>query len=277
MTARFVVSLTLGVLLSAALPVHAQSNKIGVRARYLGDIAESTVHSVEAAFRRKTAVLSESTKEQPSALELGTLFPVHGFAPPSNTNVNWSLTGLTADTAKLCVAMTVSSVTDWNRLLSRLHHMGMKPADSACEEVTNFGLAPALPATLRAIRVLDRRDTPVPTQLSAYPGIAGADAQAVTRPGLILQAGTPVTLTVSNPFTLVNPGPPPVGLTVGLTAWSARAGFSVSHNCAAIAPNATCAISVQYTGGHGNSYPGSLRLEFSNGAVAVVGLLGTAP
>lgn len=276
------VSAGLALLMGSAMPVLAQlpgsEGPLGLRASYLGDLVQSTVNSLENAFRRRTAVLASPSKDQVSALELGALFPSYGFAPPLNSNLTWSLTGVSSDVAKLCVGVTVTTTADWNRLVSRLHREGMHPSNSACEEVARYSLAPAgFPATLHAIRTLDRRDTPVATSLSSYPEITGADAAAVTRPGLLLAAGTPATLTVFNPFTLVDAGPLPMGLTLGLTGLSVREGFSVSHTCSEIAPAATCTVTVRYGGGYGPSYPGSLRLEFSNGAVAVVGLLGVTP
>ncbi len=266
-------------LVSLGAPFVAHAAELGVRPGYSGDLVQHTVRQVEAGFRRKTAVLDAQTKEQPSAQALGQLFPAFGFAPLTNTDVSWSLNGMNVDQAVICVGLVTRSVTQWNDITVRMHRMGLTPATAGCEAQAQYAHAPqSFPATIRALKLLDRRDTPVPTVLPAHPVVSGVDESAVTRPGLVVTAGAPAIVTVSNPFVLVNAGPPPVGLTVGLVAAKVRPGFTVEHSCGSLAPDTGCTVMVRYAGTDGSNFPGSLRLEFSNGAVAVVGLLGkTAP
>lgn len=275
----------LSQLLCAALlvPSLCFAADFGVRKGALRDQLVLAGQSVENAFSRRMAVLSPETLQQPSALELSDLFPAYGFAPRTVAGQGYTLTGLDENQAALCLKRQVTSVEQWNEALVALSSAGYGPADATCVPTVSYAHAPAVfPAVIAGRKVLDRRNVPTKTLVSQYPAIAGVDAAAVTRPGLVLTApqgspGSASAITVFNPFTLVSVGPPPVGLTLSLSAISVREGFDVQHNCSFIFPDGTCSIEVRYDGTRGKAYVGSLLLVFSNGARANIGLLGTTP
>ncbi len=255
----------------------------GVRKGALGDQVTAAGAAVEKAFARRMAALDPGTLQQPSALEPVDLFSSWGFRPRAVAGHDYLVTGVDDNTSALCLRTQVTSAEQWNEVLVALSRKGYGPADSACDSLDRYAYAPlTYPASIAGRKLLDRRDVPVKTVVPVYPALSGLDAEAVTRPGLTLPAtaGAPggySAITVFNPFTLLSVGPPPVGLTLNLTSITAREGFDVQHNCSFIFPDSSCTIFVRYGGQHGKAFVGSLQLSFSNGARAIVGLLGTTP
>ena len=241
----------------------------------------STVKTVERGYARAMGTLN-AAGEQPSALTMTNPFVTSPFAPRASAAVSWALTGVDADQTILCVTKTVSNVNDWGLAVKGLSQAGLYSANpSTCEAVASFVPPPAFPAQLGGIKLLDRRAVPTPTLLPTDPVISGVDGAAVTRPGMELRSADAPgyrDITVFNPATVtgVDPGPPAQVLyrSLSLSAASVRPGFSVSHDCDNVGPDAFCTVRVSYDAGAGDRYPGNLRMVFSNGAVAVISLLG---
>lgn len=244
-----------------------------------------SVRGVERGYARVMGTLSNSTHEQPSAL--GMTYPfgpgASPFAPRVRNDFGWSLAGVNAEQSALCLKVAVRTEAEWNSVLVGMSKSGLAPARAQdCTQLSRFEASPlAFPATIAGVKLLDRRDTPVPTIVPADPQLTGVDAQAITRPGLVVQSFTQPaykTIGVTNPAVIVGytAGPPsvPIYRRLTLTKVTLRDGFVYNDNCSDVGPNQTCNVQVRYMGTVGDHFPGSLRLEFSNGGVAVIGLLG---
>ncbi len=250
-----------------------------VRPGRFADVLEYSVRNVERGFARRVAQLSEAL-EQPDATMASTWLSGLRFGPRPNSAVSLSLSGLDVNRARLCLAFTAGTVSQWNEVLQRAASLGLTPANGDCSVAAGFSLAPSTwPATMHVSKTLDRRDVPVATVLPLEPGITGVDAQAVTRPGLTLMASAENGPGEFSIITVSNPLPPegPEGASLTLTDVAVREGFTVQHTCVDVAPGAQCEVSVRFEGGLSRPHVGSLRLAFSNNAVAIVGLLGRKP
>jgi hypothetical protein len=250
----------------------------------LGSQVLQTARGIERGYRRSMGALSGSTLEQTSALALTSPFSSSVFAPRARSDVFWSLTGVNADQSVLCLKVTVNTVADWNQALVSVSKAGLSAASAEdCVQLARFPAVPeTYPAQIAGVKILDRRDTPVPTVVPSDPQISGVDASAVTRPGLLLNSTATLpaskTIVVTNPEVIVgySPGPPssPLYRRLTLTKVVLRDGFYYDDDCQDVGPNATCNVTVSYAGASGDNFSGSARLEFSNGAIAVIGLLG---
>lgn len=259
--------------LRAALLLLALGAGTGAQAAPVHERIRQTARDVERAFARYAFALDGALQKRPAA-QSSDLFPAFGATPRSVPGLAWYLTPASADQSVLCVVQSVSNVGDWNQTLVALDRAGLRAASPAtCEVRATQALAPAsFPAALAGVKTLDRRDVPSPTYLPTYPEISGVDAGAVTRAGLQVSASQgPKAVTVYNPYIEVEPG---VGLWVGVDGASSREGFSISHSCAWIAPAESCDVLVSYDASFGDARAGQLRLTFSNGAVANIGLVG---
>jgi len=294
--------------MSLGASANAQTSRpadIKVNPKREADAFSATARLLEGNFFKAYANLDLDTLEQPSLSEVASRLSAQAFQPRASAGVTWSVQALNENQAQLCVRVTVEDITAWRRLLQRALRQKWRTADAGCSQ------APAVPPSSKGsaqsfIKIVDRRDIPtatvlpgdpsldgVPggaagtppapepapepavTVLTSEPSVQGRQVFAVNRPALELTAGAPFTvLTVVNPFVQVTPGPPPVGRVLTLNTLSVRAGFEARHNCTEVAPSASCAIEVRYSGSAGNAYVGSLRGTFSNGARFRVGLLG---
>lgn len=253
------------ILLLALAPCVATSSNPQVDTEVFR--ATNTAKILERGFARAMGVLDPVTGYQPSALFGSILFPGDVFKPPSRQGLNWSYTGLDVETARLCVTVSVLNTESWAKAVQGLSAAGLKAADSSCQPLNSPTFLPSgqFPALVAGFKLVDRRNIPVPTQLPAYPPIHGVQTESRTLPGLIVKAGESKSIIVTNPS---------IGGLVILSAVFLRDGFSATNNCQLVLPLGSCTIDVQYNGNQGNKRVGSLRLEFNNGAHAVIGLLG---
>lgn len=241
----------------------------GAGAQSLGQLVDSTVYSVERAFARHSAELQSPGLIKRPAAEQSDLFPVYGFEPRASSGLTWGLVRVTDDTSKLCVTATPLTNSSRLTLLRAFSEAKLALAGSDCKPTT-LALAGSAP-TISGIRILDRRDTISASLLPAHPVISGVLSPAVTRPALIIKRGQSMEFLVQNPYVEVSPGQ---GLYVSLTGANIREGFSVSSGCGLVAPGGACTISVAYQGKPGEFLADNLRLEFSTGAVASLGVSG---
>ena len=237
------------------------------------------VRSVERGYSRAMGTLDPLTLSQPDALEMTDPFVAGGFAPRVPLGASWRLAGQDQDRSVLCLTQAVQDASAWNSAQRGFFQAGLTPADpETCLSAGRVATSPQhYPGVAAARIVLDRRDVPTRTVLPVEPILTGVDANAVTRPGLTLRPFEGqgfAELFIENPLVVLDPGPPEVLRVMGLTNVEVRPGFSYSHNCEDIAPGGACTFRIGYDGQEGDYRVGSLRLEFSNGEVAVIGLLG---
>jgi hypothetical protein len=248
---------------------------LGAYATTLSPLLTQTARDVERAFARHAFALDPVTRQKRPAAQTSDLFPMYGATPRAGSGISWQLTPENQENSVLCLAQTVSDLSAWNQAILALNKSGFQPAmPSGCSALSSHPLGPSsYPATIAGRKVLDRRDVPSPTQVPVYPEVLGVDAAAVTRPGLQVSAVTgPGVVTIYNPYVEVSPGE---GTWVGVNSATARTGFTVGHACTLIAPDTSCDIFVSYDANSGGYRVGQLILNFSNGEVANVGLVGT--
>ncbi len=278
----------LALLAGASL---AQAQPVSVEERMTEMQVQRAARALQAAFLRKYATLDAQAR-QPALANGSDWFPAHGFAP-SLAGLGWSFQPLDANRGALCLTMPAGTAARHAALARAFALAGLAPAASDCQAASAWP-TPGASATVSARRELDRRDVPVATLLPPTGGVTvtGADAQAVTRPGLTLlaasgQSSAAAVLTVTNPMRYARPdgssctaqdaGLPETDcapLASSLTEVSARPGFSVTHTCSSIAAGASCTVSLVYANAGERYLSMPLRLAFSTGEVAAIGVLG---
>jgi hypothetical protein len=233
---------------------------------------------VERAYLRRHALLDEQGR-QPLALTSKTgLFPAFGFAPPASLG-EWSLQGIDDNQTLYCVNTEVSSLYEWKTLIVNLSENKMRPAAPDCSAAATYLLPPEFPGAVASRKVLDRRDSILPTVVHSYPEIVGIPALSAL-PAMVLRSH-PGWTSESVFITLVNTprgdpaGPPGALLTTGVSSMEISSGFRAQHSCTAIVPNAACAVEVWHEGGEPMTQQvGQLRIEFATGGFSTISLVG---
>jgi hypothetical protein len=237
-----------------------------------------TAKGVQNAFSRVMSKLDALTLRQPATST--SLFPEGGFAPRASDQVHWQVQKLDSDRVAVCIATTVQDVAEWSAVVVAATAAGLSAAGEDCA-VHRMGTPPSgYPALVLTRKEFNRLDVPTATKLPATPWIQGPDALAVTRPGLILnKPGSHTDVSVTNISAECRgtlepclPLLPPLSL----VAYKVRSGFSVEHNCVEVPAGSTCTVRV-YLDAAQPAYLSPLRLEFSNQAIASIGLLGNPP
>lgn len=267
------------LLLATVLTLVLAAPALAAAPDALADGLTRMARSIKRGHSRAMGALDPLTLRQPDARDLTDPFSFGLFAPRVPTGASWRLSGLDEDQSVLCLTQTVSNASAWGSAQRGFLLARMLPADPQTCELSGEGYsAPQhYPGVVAARKVLDRRNVPNATVLPAEPLVTGVVADAVTRPGLTLRTKEGqgyADLTIQNPLVVLDPGPPQVLRALGLTLVQVRPGFSYSHDCEAIEPGEACTFRIAYDGQDGDYRVGSLRLEFSNGEVAVIGLLG---
>ncbi len=282
---------TLLAVVGLALAAPAIAHPTGIDEQRTEMQVARAVRTLQSAFLRKYAAL-DAEGRQPALATGADWFPAYGFAP-SVMGLNWSFQPLDTQRGVLCLTMSAATAARHAALSRAFSLAGLAPASSACQPQTGWS-APSAGTTVSARLELDRRDAPVATLLPASGGVSlsGVDGLAVTRPGLTLvapagQTGTASVLTVSNPMRWTHsdgssctaedaaaPETDCTPLATSLVEVTARPGFAVTHTCTSVAAGATCTVSLTYTNAGERYRSMPLRLAFSTGEVATIGVLG---
>jgi hypothetical protein len=237
-------------------------------ARVARSISRAAV-SLKAAFYRKAASL-DANGYRPDLTVNSTLFPQWGFEPSGLGPLTWSAVARSASVLRVCVHRTVSNSAQWNVALGTLLKEGLTPTASDCLTPTLPPYAPsAFPAVIHGRIDLDAETAPVETTIPPEIGVTNINVGAKALPGLTVSSSA--TGVGSKSFSITNYQPS----ALVLVSAQVREGFTISHDCDVIPAYMSCVVSIQYAGAHGDKYPGYLRLSFSTGIWAGVGLLGT--
>ncbi|GAB3644738.1 hypothetical protein [Ramlibacter alkalitolerans] len=281
---------TLAVLLAGALTASSAapagapnplSFKMVTKQGLDAAVISHAVKTIERGHARAMGRLSEGTLRQLDALEMADPFEHGPFPPNELPGMTWAMRGIDSDTSLLCVSFRVPSADAWVKALKGLTNVGMSAADAnTCSELPGYGVPPAAyPTLITGVKVLDRRDVPLPTVIPEGIRIDGADATAVMGPGVILRSGAQggyTDLVLTNQAVVLEDGAAgePANPRLSISSVELRPGFGQANDCGELHVGASCRIRLSYDGLAGDYRVGSLRLEFSDGSVAVIGLLG---
>lgn len=277
-------SMALVVVVLTAFPV------VGSAQEMLDVHVRQMVRGVERGYARAMGRLDTNLR-QPSARTLGDPFTLSPFTPRQRPDLSWQLQALDVNRSALCVTAQVSNVAGWNLAIRGFAKAGMQAVTSQECELSGapraYSTAPvSFPANIKGGKILSREDIPVPTvlpQVEFDPVFEGVDGTAVSRPGLELlsvsfEGDGYSDIRITNPalvegYTDDVPAQP-VYRRLTLSAYEIREGFVLLHDCDLVGPDETCTVKVRYSGAFGDYRVGSLRLTFSTGAKAIIGLLG---
>jgi hypothetical protein len=235
--------------------------------------------SVERGYSRAMGVLDPISLLQPDTASMINPFNSGIFPPRVPVGASWRLLVLNEEKTVLCLTQEVFNESSWRATVRGFQLAGLAAVDpeSCMQSLEAFASSSRFPTVVAASKLLDRRDIPTASILPDEPVIQGVDESAKTRPGLTLHPfeGLGYTdISIMNPWMLLDTGPPEVIRSLSLTSAQVRPGFALSHNCADIEPGGSCTLRIAYDGQAGDYRVSSLRLLFSNGKVAVIGLLG---
>lgn len=299
---------TLGITVPGAQAVAPQGGGFDNASSGQGraTLAEA-VQVVDKAFRRWYVSEIRRTGNRPSAQTVDAqssrtqqLYPEHGFV--LRTNMSWELNP-TSDTRqfRLCVARDARDSSDHDGLLAGVYRAGMvRAGDDECRTAATLQVPTAYPARVQAYRLLDLRGIAVPTMLPTVPRFTNLMPRS-SLPSAVLRApagqwGMPFTIALQLPdlqelqamglsaqgaSTQFGRSVPNYSEKVMLDDLSLLApeDFRVGHDCQVMEAGKSCQIQVAF---RGRTDPAearlavhdALRLQFSNGAVAFIGLQG---
>ncbi|MCC5612244.1 hypothetical protein LC612_37375 [Nostoc sp. CHAB 5834] len=258
-------------LLALALVVPGISWAVGPIESQVAHAIVRTAHSVEAAFNRRMAAVNTIDGTQASASEVQ-LFPQWGFTPPTNAAMSWSVVSTNEETVQICIARTVQTFKEWSGAVLGFSQAGLKRTVLGCAGSVPSTQAPAeYPVTVYGAKSLNRYEVMVPTfvpQDFVFDGALEKKAQ----PGAVLWGGEPHEFGILNTEMVLEEGPPIVYRKLSIVGMHFTPGFSGEHNCVEVEPNESCMATVYYTGSKHDAV-GHVRIEFSTGSYALVGLL----
>lgn len=244
----------------------------------INDLVQRGVSQVERAFNRRQSQLDTAGLQPAAPGDLAQLFPTYGFIP-TGTRLTFSLTALDALRTQVCARYTATTLEEWRGAVVGFSMKGMSLMDSTCGIAVGQVAPTAYPANVYALEVLDSQNVPTRTVLPGYPAVSGASSSAVANPSIVLSAipgqwSDPAVITITNPPVVVSTNPVTYQ-TTGIAAITARPGFEITHACSVIAAGDSCNVTIRYQGVASEGHRvGNIRIQFTTGEVAVIGLRG---
>lgn len=220
---------------------------------------------VESAYARKYANLDENGQQPPvNSTELSSLFPLWGFQPTSQKDVEWRLLPTSQDQATLCISWHAKNAEDWMAPLGKMQQRGYSIADTDCKKTQQAAAITNFPANVTVLKALDRRAVPVRSVLPPSLTVSGLMFANPLVPAVRLQKGVPHQLTLLNPATAAAP--------VNLEQVETLGSTQAVHDCLVLLPGQSCNVTLSFSAEPPSYQLDRFSVNFSNGEKLIISL-----